>query len=62
VDAGVGAQLRAWSYIHASCEYWWAQFLATGDPDCYSRMVQAAKAASTEDAKLRDAAAWAAKA
>ncbi|MET0793947.1 MAG: hypothetical protein ABW061_20675 [Polyangiaceae bacterium] len=60
VDSGVGAQLRAWAYIHAAGEYWASKFFGTGDPDAFQRMVNAFKAASTEDAKLRDAAAWAA--
>lgn len=60
VDSGVGAQLRAWAYIHAAGEYWASQFFGTGDPEAFGRMVSAFKAASTEDAKLRDAAAWAA--
>ena len=60
VDSGVGAQLRAWSYIHAAGEYWASRFFGTGDPEAFDRMVRAFKAASTEDAKLRDAAAWAA--
>lgn len=58
VSSGVGAQLRAWAYIHAAGEYWASQFFATGDPDAFDRMVRAFKASSTEDAKLRDAAAW----
>lgn len=62
VDRGVGAQLRAWAYIHAAGEYWASKFFATGDADAFSRMVSAFKAASTEDAKLRDAAVWAAEA
>lgn len=60
VDSGVGAQLRAWTYIHAAGEYWASKFFGTGDPDAFDKMVRAFKAASTEDAKLRDAAAWAA--
>jgi len=59
VDSGVGAQLRAWAYIHAAGEYWASRFFGTGDADAFQRMVSAFKAASTEDAKLRDAAAWA---
>src|SRR5690606_28026685 len=62
LDSGVGAQLRSWAYIHAAGEYWASQFFATGNPDAFGRMVSAFKAASTEDAKLRDAAAWAAQA
>lgn len=62
VDSGVGAQLRAWAYIHAAGEYWASQFFGTGDPDAFQRMVGAFKAASTEDAKLREAAAWGAEA
>jgi hypothetical protein len=62
VDSGVGAQLRAWAYIHAAGEYWASQFYATGNADAFGRMVSAFKASSTEDAKLRDAAAWAASA
>lgn len=60
VDSGVGAQLRAWAYIHAAGEYWASRFFASGDAEAFGRMVQAFKASSTEDAKLRDAAAWAA--
>jgi hypothetical protein len=60
VDSGVGAQLRAWAYIHAAGEYWASRFFGTGDHEAFERMVRAFKAASTEDAKLRDAAAWAA--
>jgi hypothetical protein len=62
VDSGVGAQLRAWAYIHAAGEYWASKFFASGDAEAFGRMVSAFKAASTEDAKLRDAAAWAANA
>lgn len=62
VDSGVGAQLRAWAYIHAAGEYWASKFFGTGDPDAFDRMVRAFRSASTEDAKLRDAAAWAAEA
>lgn len=62
VSSGVGAQLRAWAYIHAAGEYWASQFFATGDADAFDRMVRAFKASSTEDAKLRDAAAWEAQA
>jgi hypothetical protein len=62
VDSGVGAQLRAWAYIHAAGEYWASQFFSTGDGEAFGKMVSAFKASSTEDAKLRDAAAWAAKA
>lgn len=62
VDSGVGAQLRAWAYIHAAGEYWASKFYASGDAEAFDRMVRAFKAASTEDAKLRDAAAWAAQA
>ena len=60
VDSGVGAQIRAWAYIHAAGEYWASKFFGTGDAEAFERMVRAFKAASTEDAKLRDAAAWAA--
>ncbi|HEY3234537.1 MAG TPA: hypothetical protein VGJ84_07460 [Polyangiaceae bacterium] len=62
VDSGLGAQLRAWAYIHAAGEYWASKFFGTGDPEAFQRMVSAFKASSTEDAKLRDAAAWAAEA
>ncbi len=62
VDSGVGAQLRAWAYIHAAGEYWASKFFASGDQSAFESMVRAFKASSTEDAKLRDAAAWAAKA
>lgn len=62
VDSGIGAQLRAWAYIHAAGEYWASKFFASGDAEAFERMVRAFKAASTEDAKLRDAAAWAANA
>ena len=62
LDSGVGAQLRAWAYIHAAGEFWASQFFSSGDPNAFQRMVSAFKAASTEDAKLRDAAAWAAQA
>lgn len=58
VSRGVGAQLRAWAYIHAAGEYWASKFFASGDSEAFERMVRAFKAASTEDAKLRDAAAW----
>lgn len=58
VSAGVGAQLRAWAYIQAAGEFWASKFFSEGDPDAFARMVSAFKAASTEDAKLRDAAAW----
>ena len=62
VDSGVGAQLRAWAYIHAAGEYWASQFFGTGSEEAFVHMVRAFKAASTEDAKLREAAAWAAEA
>ena len=62
VSSGVGAQLRAWAYIHAAGEYWASQFFASGDTTAFQRMTAAFKASSTEDAKLRDAAAWEAKA
>lgn len=62
VSAGVGAQLRGWAYMHAAGEYWAARFFATGDPEAFTNMTRAFKAASTEDAKLRDAAVWEAKA
>lgn len=62
VSAGVGAQLRAWAYIQAAGEFWASKFFSESDPDAFARMVSAFKAASTEDAKLRDAAAWEAKA
>lgn len=58
VSAGVGAQLRAWAYIQAAGEYWASRFFSEADSDAFARMVSAFKAASTEDAKLRDAAAW----
>lgn len=58
VDSGVGTQIRAWAYIIAAGEFWASKFFATGDPEAFERMVRAFKAASTEDAKLRDAAAW----
>ncbi|HKY39257.1 MAG TPA: hypothetical protein VJN18_25140 [Polyangiaceae bacterium] len=62
VDSGVGAQLRAWAYIHAAGEYWASQFYGTGDPEAFERMVRAFKASSSEDARMRDAAVWAAEA
>lgn len=62
VSSGVGAMLRAWAYIHSAGEYWASEFYATGDPQAFQRMVGAFKASSTEDAKLRDAAAWEAQA
>lgn len=58
VSSGVGAQLRAWAYIHAAGEYWASRFFATGDREAFESMVRAFRAASTEDAKLRDCAAW----
>lgn len=58
VSAGVGAMLRGWAYMHAAGEYWAASFFATGDPKAFANMKSAFRAASTEDAKLRDAAAW----
>jgi hypothetical protein len=60
VDGGTGALLRGWAYIHAAGEYWASQFYATGDVKAFENMVRAFKAASTEEAKARDAAAWAA--
>jgi hypothetical protein len=62
VDSGVGAMLRGWAYLHAAAEYWASTFFATGDGEAFDRMTRAFKAVSTEDAKLRDAAAWAAEA
>jgi hypothetical protein len=58
VSSGVGAMLRGWAYLHAAAEYWSSQFFATGDPKAFEQMCRAIKAASGEDARLRDAAAW----
>jgi hypothetical protein len=61
VSSGVGAVLRGWAYLHAAAEYWASKFFATGDRDAFDSMVRAFKAASSEEAKARDAAAWEAK-
>jgi hypothetical protein len=50
--------LRGWAYLHAAAEYWASRFFATGDRKAFDAMTQAFRAASAEDAKARDAAAW----
>lgn len=60
VSSGVGAALRGWAYLHAAAEYWAAKFFA-GDANAFEPMTRAVKAASAEDARVRDAAAWEAK-
>jgi hypothetical protein len=58
VSSGTGAILRGWAYIHAAGEYWASKFAATGDRKAFDSMVQAFRAASTEEARARDSAAW----
>lgn len=58
VSSGTGAILRGWAYIHAAGEFWASRFFATGDPAAFEQMTRAFKAASAEEAKARDAAAW----
>jgi hypothetical protein len=60
LDSGAGAVLRLWAYLHAAAEFWASQFFSTGDPAAFEAMTRACKAASAEEAKARDAAAWSA--